>query len=40
MDILRGYEIGPNLQRLPQKYWDKQAVVPKAGKLFERPFGT
>ena len=39
MDILRGY-LGPNLKRLLQRYWDEQAVVPKSGKLFGRPFRT
>ena len=31
MDILRGYGLGPKLQRLLQRYWDGQKVVPKAG---------
>ena len=40
MDILRGYGLGINLQKLLQRYWDKQKVVPKAGKYFGRPFCT
>ena len=34
MEILRGYVLGPNLQRILHQYWDDQAVVLKAGKLF------
>ena len=40
MDILSDYGLGPNLQRLIQWYWDEQVVVPKAGKLCGRLFGT
>ena len=40
MEILRGYGIKPNLQILLHRLWDEQVVVPKAGTLFERPFGT
>ena len=29
-EILRRYGLGRNLQRLLHRYWDKQAVVPKA----------
>ena len=32
------YGLGPKLQRLIQKYWDRQKVVLKAGNLFGRPF--
>ena len=40
IDILRGYDLGLDLHRLLQWYWDEQVVVPKAGKLFGRTFGT
>ena len=40
MKILWGYGLGPNLQRLLQRYFDKQKVVPKAGKFSEHPFST
>ena len=38
MEILRGYGLSPNLQRLLQRYCYKQAVVPKDGSLFGQPF--
>ena len=38
MEILRGYGLFPNLQRLIQRYWNKQKVVSISGKLFGRPF--
>ena len=38
MEILRGYGLGPDLQRLLQWYWNRQAVVPKSRKLFGRSF--
>ena len=34
MEIIRGYGLGPNPQRLLQRYWDGQKVVPKSGKCF------
>ena len=37
MEILRGYGLGPNLQRLLQQYWDRQKVVPKTVKFYGRP---
>ena len=40
MEILRRYGIGTNLQRLLYSFWDKQAVVTKAGKFFGRLFRT
>ena len=40
MEILRVYGLGPNLQRLLKRYWDRQRVVPKSGKYYERPFST
>ena len=39
MEILRGYQPRPTLQRLLQWYWDEQAVVSKAGKIFEWQLG-
>ena len=33
MCIIMGYGIGPKLQRLLQRYWDEQKVVPKSGKF-------
>ena len=38
MEILRGYDIGPNIQRLIHQYWDGQKVVLKDRKCFGRPF--
>ena len=40
MDILRGYGLGPKLQRLLQRYWNRQKVVPKSGKFYGHPFST
>ena len=40
MDILRGYGMVPNLYILLGQYWDKQRIVPKAGKFLGRQFGT
>ena len=40
MEILRGYVLRTKLQRLLNRLWDEQSVVPKAVKLFGRPFGT
>ena len=40
MEILRGYGLGPKLQRLLQRYWDRQRVVPKSGKYYGSPFIT
>ena len=38
MYILRGYGLGPKLQRLIHRFWDEQVVVPKVGRLYGRPF--
>ena len=35
MEILNGYGLGPNLQRLLKWYWDEKKLVPKAGKFCE-----
>ena len=40
IEIIRGYGMGTNLQRLIQRYWDRQKVVKKSGKYFGRPFST
>ena len=40
MEILRVYGGGPNLQRLLQRFWNKQVVFFKARKFSEWPFGT
>ena len=40
MEILRWYSLGPRLQRLLQRYWDEQRVVPESGKYYGRPFIT
>ena len=39
MEVLRGYGLGPNLQKLLQRYWDKREVVSTARNLFGRLFG-
>ena len=39
MNILRVYDLRPNLQRLLHRFWEEQVVVPRAGNLFGRPFG-
>ena len=38
MEILRGYDLGTNLQRLLKRHWEGQKVVPKSGKCFGRLF--
>ena len=40
MEIIRGYVLRPKLQRILNRLWDEQSVVPKAVKLFGRTFGT
>ena len=40
MEILRGYVLGPKLQRLPQRFSDEKAMVPKSGRIYGRPFRT
>ena len=40
MKILKGYELGPNMARLLGYYWEKQKIVPKAGKFLGCLFGT
>ena len=40
MEIIRGCGMGPKLQGLLQRYWDRKKVVPKAGKFFGYPFNT
>ena len=40
MEILRGYGLGPKLERIIQRYWDRQRVDPKPGKYYGRNFST
>ena len=40
MDILRGYGLGSNLQRLLHRFWDKQVVVPNTENFYGRLFRT
>ena len=40
LDILRGYGLGTNLARLLNHYWERQRIVPKAGKFMGKEFGT
>ena len=40
MAILRGYGLGPKIERLLQRYWHGQKVVLKAGNFSRRPFNT
>ena len=40
LEILRGYGLGPNLDRLLGHYWEKQMIVPRARKLLGSLFGT
>ena len=40
MEVLCEYGLGPRLQRLIQRYWDRQRVVKKAGNYYGRPFST
>ena len=40
MEILCEYGLGPQMQRLLQRYWDRQRVVTKSGKYYRQPFNT
>ena len=40
MERLCEYGLGPRLQRLLQRYWGVQRVVPNPGKYYGRPFIT
>ena len=40
MEILKGYELGPNMAQLLGYYWEKQKKVPKTGKFLGCLFGT
>ena len=40
MDILRGYGMVPNMDRLLAYNWDNQQFVPKAGIFLGNYFGT
>ena len=37
---MRGYGLGPNLDRLLEKYWQRKRIVPKVGKYLRTYFGT
>ena len=39
MEILRGYGLGLNLQRILKHLWGKKEMVTNAGKCFGQPFG-
>ena len=39
-EVLRGYGLGANLQRLLERYWNDQKVVPRAGGYYGQPFKT
>ena len=39
-EILHGYGLGPRIQKLLQKYWNRKRVVPKSEKYYGRPFST
>ena len=38
MEILRDYGLVPQIQKLLQRYWDRQRVVKNAGKYYGQPF--
>ena len=38
MEILRGYCLWDIMQRLLQRFWDNQAVVPKAKRFYVQKF--
>ena len=40
MELLRGYGLRPNLARLLARYWRRQKIVPKTGRLLSKAFGT
>ena len=40
MEVLRGYGLGADLQRLLERYWNDQTVVPRAGGYYGQPFKT
>ena len=40
VEILKGYELGPNMARLLGYYWEKQKILPKEGKFLGWLFGT
>ena len=40
VEVLWGYGLGANLQRLLNRYWNKQTVVPQDGGYYGRLFKT
>ena len=40
MEIIRGYDLRPKLQRILQRYWCGQNVVPNTGKYYGSIFST
>ena len=40
LELLRGYGLGPNLDRLLTKYWYQQRILPKSGKFLGTDFRT
>ena len=40
MELLRGCGMGTNLARLLARYWGRQKIVPKTGRLLSKAFGT
>ena len=38
INFLKGYILGPNIERLLSHYLEKQKIVPKAGKFLGRTF--
>ena len=38
MEILRGYELRPNMSLLVVHYWEKQSIFPKVGKFLGQLF--
>ena len=40
LELLRGYRMGANLDRLLDNYWPRQMIVPKLGKYPRTAFGS
>ena len=40
MEIQRGYGLGPRLQLILKRYWDRHRVVPKSRNYYRCPFIT
>ena len=39
-NLIRGYGLGPNLDRLLENYWQRQRIVPEVDKYLGTEFGT